>query len=229
MDLIEKAYVELFPNKPLNRERSLKYSGKFSHYNANVHLTSNLIEFRLSKQWRGVSEEIKIGLLQHLFAKLWKVKLRTTNMDLYDYFLKSVHLAAPAQDNVDALLLASFERVNGRYCDGLIDQPRLVWGRHSKTKLGSYEYATDTIVMSSIFKDSPREFLDNVMHHEILHKKHKFKQKNGRCHHHTPAFRRDERKFEHFDDVERRLKYFLAKKKLKEAVVPKGLRKWFGI
>ena len=227
MNIIEKAYTELFPGKDLSRTTHLKYSGRFSSYNANVQMTSNRIEFRLSKDWKGVSEEIKMGLLQHLMSKLWKTGGRTNNMDLYDYFLKSIHLAVPPQENVDPLLLESFERTNEVYCDGLIDQPTLVWGRYSKTKLGSYEYASDKIVISSVFKDAPQEFLDSVMHHEILHKKHKFKQTGKRCRHHTPAFRADERKFKDFDDVERRMKYFLARKKV-VAALPKGLRKWFG-
>lgn len=214
MDFVQEAYRELYPNQELTRMTALTYSGKFSDYNARVYLTPLKLEFRLSKSWRGISREIQIGLLQHLLAKLFKTKIRTNNMDLYEYFLKNVHLAVPKTES-DPTLDASFQRLNEKYFSGLIDKPNLVWGLPSKRKLGSYEYARDTIVMSSIFKDAPQEFLDSVMYHEMLHKKHKFKESNGRCRHHTAAFRAEERQFENFDDVERRMKYFLAKKKFK--------------
>ena len=219
MDLIQRAYKELFPEKELNRTTKIKYSGKFSGYNANVHYTPYHLEFHLSRQWKDVSEEIKIGLLQSLLAKVFKSDSKTNAMDIYHYFLKSVHIAAPKTET-DPLLETSYHRVNEKYFLGMIEKPNLVWGQYAKRKLGSYDYATDTILMSSIFKDAPLVLLDSVMHHEVLHKKHKFSERGRRTNHHTPAFKADERKFEAFEDVEKQMKCFLAKKRIK---------KWFGL
>lgn len=218
MNIIEKAYAELFPEKPLQRTTKIKYSGKFSGYNANVRYTPTLLEFRLSRSWKEVSEEIKIGLLQSLMAKIFKTNVKTNAMDMYTYFLKSLHVTIPKTET-DPLLETSFNRVNEKYVNGMIEKPNLVWGAYAKRKLGSYTYATDTILMSSILKDGPQHFLDYVMYHELLHKKHKFEEHGRRSHHHTPAFKADEGRFDNQEEVEKQLNYFLAKKRVK---------RWFG-
>ena len=213
MNIVQKAYFGLY-GKEINREVIIKYSGKFSGYNANVKYTAWKIEFHLSKEWRGISEEIRIGLLQHLIAKIFKTKKKTMNMDMYDYFLKNIHIALPKEVE-DYILQASFDRVNEIYFDGLMDKPSIKWGSHSKSQLGTYEYGTDTIKMSKIFEKAPDELLDAVMHHELLHKKHKFKSSAQRSRHHTKAFRDDERKFENYKEVEKKLNWWASKHKIK--------------
>ena len=86
----------------------------------------------------------------------------------------------------------------------------------NSSKLGSYEYGTDTIYISSIFRELPSEdirFLDYVLYHELLHKKHSFQVKNGRHHAHTTAFRNDEKGFDKEKDMEKELSKFLRRKK----------------
>ena len=213
MNIIQKAYFGLY-NKEIDREVIVKYSGKFSSYNANVKYTSRKIEFHLSKDWRGVSEEIRIGLFQHLIAKLFKTKRTTMNMDMYEYFVKNIHIALPKKVE-DATLQASFDRVNDDYFDGLFDKPSIGWGSKSKSQLGLYDYHTDTIRMSAIFKNAPDELIDCVMYHELLHKKHKFKSTGTRSHHHTRAFREDEHKFKDYKEIEKKLSRWAAKHKIK--------------
>ena len=41
MNLAEKSFFELFPEKISNYDFKIKYSGKFSPYNANVKLEKN--------------------------------------------------------------------------------------------------------------------------------------------------------------------------------------------
>lgn len=215
MNLAEEAFHLLYPEKQPERTFSLKYSGKFSPYNANVRYTPYKIEFGLSREWRSVSKEIQIGLLQNLMVKVFKDKRTTTNLDLYTLFMKNVHIAAPKTE-FDPGLKEAFEKLNDIYFNGFLDMPNLAWGENSMTKLGCYIYGRDTIVISRVLQKAPPELMEVVLYHEMLHKKHKFNQKNGRSFHHTPEFKADERKFQDFDLVEQRLKEFLRRKRFRK-------------
>jgi predicted metal-dependent hydrolase len=48
----------------------------------------------------------------------------------------------------------------------------------------------------------PRYVVEYVLFHEMLHIHHPTKHVNGRRYNHTPAFRRDERKFSHYKEAE---------------------------
>ncbi len=205
MNISQKSFNLLFPEKHLaNYEFKLKYSAKFSPYNANVKYTGNNLTFNLSKHWKPISSDIKIGLIQSLLLKLFKEKKSTINMDMYNIFMKKIHLAAPKTKS-DPILEDSFNRVNNQYFYGLIEQPNLAWN-NSNYKLGSYEYGSDTITITSNLKNQDKELLDYVMYHEILHKKHKFKSKNGRNHYHDKEFRQKEKKFPNSLIIEEKLK-----------------------
>ncbi|MFH1589106.1 MAG: SprT-like domain-containing protein [archaeon] len=214
MNIAEKAFNDLFPDKSESRDIKISYSNKFKQYNANVRYNRQLIAFSLSKSWKEVSKEIQIGLIQSLMLRVFKEKKKTMNMDLYENFLKNLPKYSVAE-NIDSLLEESFDRVNRQYFHNYMDTPNLVWGRESFRKLGSYEYATNTIIISTILENE-LELLDYVMYHEMLHKKLKFTSKNGRNLHHSTEFRRLEKEFEN-KDAERKLTLFLRKKRFKKA------------
>jgi hypothetical protein len=225
MNIIQEAFQKLYPDKALNYSTSIKFSGKFKPYNANVQINrfSKHLKFKLSKTWRGVSREIKIGLIQSLLLRLFKGSRKTLNLDLYDSFIKNLHIAIPKTKS-DPILLDSFNRVNETYFSGLIEQPNLKWGSASTTKLGSYEYQTDTITISSLFKSTEQELLDYIIYHELLHKKHKFKTSNtGKSMHHTNQFKKDEKQFKNQAEIEEKLKKLCRKTKIKRAFFPN----WF--
>ena len=50
-------------------------------------------------------------------------------------------------------------------------------------------------------EDVPRFFVASVVHHEMLHEVHGPALVDGRREDHPPAFMRDERKFEHYNDA----------------------------
>src|SRR3989338_8086689 len=152
-NLIEQAFAELCPDKPLTLIPKLKYSGKFRGYNANVKMTRESITFSLSRNWKPVSPDIKIGLIQGLLVKILKLKGRKTmRMDFYENFLKNVHYAVPKTLS-DPVLDESFVRNNERYFLGFLDKPNLRWGQDSTTRLGTYDFGTDTITLSQISRD----------------------------------------------------------------------------
>ncbi len=212
--IVERSFQALFPHKDWKYCAEVSYSNKFRPYNAYIRMRATQITFALSKSWREVALDIQIGLLQTLMAKLWKKDSasRTINMDMYESFMKKIGEFTP-KDNVDPLLKESFDRVNTSLLQNDLALANLVWGDVATTKLGHYEYATDTITISSVFKNAPKVFLDAVMHHEMLHKKHKFKSGKTRTRHHSAAFKYDERKFPQFEQVEKEMNRFVSQKK----------------
>ena len=218
MKLIEQSFTELFPNKNIEDYNfEIKYHNKFNPYNANVKYIRNNFEFNLSKKWRKVSKEIQIGLIQELLLKIFKEKKKTTNIDLYNIFLKNVHISIPKDKN-DPILEESFNRVNEKYFFGQIERPNLVWGNFSLRKLGHYEYGSDTISMSRIFENSDNDILDYVMYHEMLHKKHKFHNKGLRNFHHTAEFKKKEKEFENSEDMEEKISRVIKKIRFKNVL-----------
>lgn len=222
MNIIEESFRELFYEfRDCNFEydTKLRYSKAFKGFNANIKYygSKNQIVLSLSKNWRDVSKNIRKGLIQELLLKMFKSKYkykRTLEMDLYQIYLKNAHIGAE-KNNIDPILQESFDRVNDEYFYGMIDQTNLVWGSYSIRTLGRYEYGSDTITISSIFKNAPIQLTDRVMHHEMLHKKHKYNSKNGRCHHHTKAFRNDEKKYRDFESVEKEIRKYIRNFELK--------------
>ena len=202
--LIKEAFQQLYPDKELKYSVSLKYSRKFKPYNANVKLRGNNLTFSLSRDWKKISKEIQIGLIQELMVKILKDKKKTINIELYNLFMKNIHIAVP-KAKTDIILEESFNRVNEAYFNGMIDKPNMQWGNASTSKLGSYEYGSDTITISTIFRSVKQELLDYVMYHEALHKKFKFQNKNGRNLHHSNEFKKMEEKFENRDLIEKEI------------------------
>ncbi len=221
MDIILDAYKQLYPEKEFSYTAELIYSQKFRPYNANVRLKGQHLTFHFSREWKDISDEIQIGLIQELLVKLIKDKRKTTSIELYNIFIRNLHVAAPRTE-LEPELEVSFERVNNEYFAGMVDKPNLSWGSNSFRKLGHYEYATDTIVISTIFRGAEHELVDLIMHHEMLHKKLKFYQTNGRTMHHSPEFRAMEKKFQNFEQAEKKLMDFIRYKKRSRRFVFRG-------
>lgn len=215
MGIVEKAYSLLYPDKDFPYIVDLNYSGKFDGFNANAKMRGNHIKISMSKKWRGISEDIKIGLIQELITSLHKSKKDTPNMRMYNNFIKNLTKFAERTKS-DPALEASYDRVNDNYFYGLIDKPNLRWGSHSTTTLGSYKFQTDTITISKIFRESPLEILDYIMYHEMLHKKVQFEKKNGRTRYHTPEFRKQEKAYPNSELIEKELSRITRKHRFKK-------------
>ncbi|MCF7872440.1 hypothetical protein K9L97_05395 [Candidatus Woesearchaeota archaeon] len=217
MNIAEIAYKGIFPTYSEYRNIEVQYSNKFKSLNANVKYDFNTIIFSLSKDWLEYSEDLRIGLIQHLLLKVYpnRKSSKTTELDLYEKFINNLGKFTKIEDS-DEELIESFNRVNEIYFDGFMDVPNLKWGGRAFTKLGHYEYQSNLVVISDIFKDE-KELLDYIMYHELLHKKHGYKKtKSGRAMHHTKEFLEDEKKFK-VKDIEQKLKWFIRKKRLKKA------------
>ena len=224
MGIVEEAFSRLFPEAEFSFHAEIAYSGKFKPYNATVRKIGSNLYFNLSRSWKSTSDEIVIGLIQHLLIKILRRekfvsaairdgrgKSATLNMQLYDDFIKGISevTITAAGGSSDEKLESSFSRVNEQYFLGLLDKPQLEWGTDSFRKLASYGYHTNTITVSSLFSEAPERLLDYLMYHEMLHKKLKFSSSNGRTMHHSSEFRRMEHKFDGSETIEVELNAFI--------------------
>jgi len=212
MELAQEAFSELHAEKAEQYQLTLSYSGRFKAYNAHIVKRGRQLTINMSKQWRSVDRDIKKGLIQSLLVKMLKIRKKTTSIDLYDIFLRSVHIAVP-KTKVDPTLALSFERVNEKYFSNAVELPNLVWGTESYRTMGSYTYGNDTISISKVLLDAQPELIDYVMHHEMLHKKHKFHTTHGRSYHHTKVFRQGEKQFDNHEAMEKSLDIHIRKRK----------------
>jgi len=212
MNILKEAYEEVF-GEP-KKELILEYSGKFKGYNANIRMNITSIKINASKEWKNVSPEIQKGLLQELLIRIKKPKNKrqTLNMDLYHHFIKTLSQIAP-KTQTHPILEQSFKRVNEQFFNGLIPQPNLKLGKGTR-RLGTYEYATDTITITEKLLEKPH-LMDYVMYHEILHKKHQYTSKAGHSRYHTHAFRKEEKKYPNAEQLEKEL-----------TQIPKRFRFW---
>ncbi|MBW3022633.1 hypothetical protein KY308_00835 [Candidatus Woesearchaeota archaeon] len=216
MKFAQKAFEELYPDR--EAEVEVEYSGRLKSYGSRVayDLSKRRLKFTLNKKWRHVDEDIRMGLVQCLLLKVFKDKRRTLHSDLYNNFVKNLHIAIP-KNKIDPLLKESFDRVNEKYFLGAVEMPNLVFGRDSTTTLGHYDYKTDTITISTIF-NKRHDLLDFVMYHEMLHKVHKFKA-GLTNRYHSSKFKKAEKSYENCEKIEKELGKFLRMRRVKG---------WFG-
>lgn len=209
--LVHKAYYDLFLEAP-PYELYLEYNRRLAPFNANISLRRKLLKVHMNLDWKKIEHEIQIGCIQHLLQKLFKVKEETTNIKLYNNFIKHAHLMAP-KTHAEPILVASFERINELFFGNEMEQPNLLWGQEAYRKLAHYNFHNDSIVVSSAFKNAPERLLDFLMYHELLHKHFKFEHKNGRSSYHSTAFRNAEQLYPKFGTIELELNSFLRKQR----------------
>src|SRR3989338_6976113 len=173
--IVNEAFRRMFPDENLNYSIRLRFSKKFSPYNANARKAGSLLVFSFSESWKGVSEEISLGLVQELLLKIMRRKAKeTVNMELYNSFVKNLHLSTQKRET-DERLKQLFDIVNTAYFNGSVETPNLQWGLSSRRRLATYDYHTDTINVSRVFEGADDEIVSYLLYHEMLHKKLKFR------------------------------------------------------
>ena len=216
MNLIQESYQRLFPDQLFSYQTKLGYNRRLGDFNANVRLHQNIIEINLNLQWKDIDNEIKIGLIQHLLLKVFKKKTTTSNITLYNNFVKNIDLLTPKTKS-DPILEQSFLRVNEQFFYDQLIQPNLQWGQDSYRKLASYNYHNDTVTVSTLFQDTETRILDYLMYHELLHKHHKFNHKNGRSSYHNKEFKEAEKLYPNQAEIEKQLSLIARGKRKKKS------------
>jgi hypothetical protein len=197
------AFNKLELDKELNRMIVVLFSGHFGHYGSSVTYTRDKIEFRLAKEWETTNSDVVIGLFQHFFLRIFKIKRKTDYTELYDYFIKHINKTiVPTKQ--DSHLLSRYKHLNELYFLGLLPQTNLVWADGKRT-LGKFNYHTNTISITKKLIPYP-DLLDYVLFHEMCHKKALFYKTKQRTMHHTGFFRQIENIYPNADELERKLK-----------------------
>ena len=215
--MLKEAFEELFSEKAekYNLVFRIEYSS-LKEFNAYATLKLNfnkrIVVFKLSKRWQNINTMIKKGLVQSLMARLLSKKLglkpkQTTSIEIYNNFLKNMHLSVE-KTKTESRLEKSFERVNAKYFNGFAEKPNLRFGRESYKVLANYNLQNDTITVSKIFMEADNEIIDFLMYHELLHKTIKFKGTFKRFYH-TKKFNRKEKEFENYEEMNKKLEEYI--------------------
>jgi len=214
-NLIQESFHRLFPQAEFSYQTKLEYNRRLGPFNANITLRRNLIQINFNLNWKDIDHEIKIGLVQHLLLRILKKRGTSSNINLYNNFVKNIPQLT-IKTKTDPVLEESFSRVNCSFFYEQLELPNLQWGQKSFRKLASYNFHNDTITVSTLFQGSRSEVLDYLMYHELLHKHHKFKHDNGRSSFHTKEFREDEKLYPHHELIEKEIESLIRTRKRKE-------------
>ena len=160
------------------------------------------------------------GLARILVGKLFSRKTPPGARDAYESYIQTVEVRERADDSKRTRgrkvvtgtkgeiydLDEMFDSLNFWYFGGRLQKPTLTWSpRKSFHILGHHDSTHDTISVSRSLdsKSVPQFVVEYVLFHEMLHVAHPTVHHNGRRYNHTPAFRRDERRFANYHAAER--------------------------
>ena len=221
LEQIKKFYEEAF--EILNARRAApEIEVRFYPYigiNHTIRVRESKVFVRISEVCREMPPDAQKALAFILVAKLLRKKVPAEARKIYSNFIKTQEIQAKAVANKRAkgrkVITTSkgeiydldkiFERVNLLYFQNSIPKPVLTWSsRKTYRILGHHDSTHETIVISRSLdsKKVPQYVVEYVVFHEMLHIHHPTTHRNGRRYNHTPAFRRDEKKFAFFDEAE---------------------------
>jgi Protein of unknown function DUF45 len=98
-------------------------------------------------------------------------------------------------------LAALFDPLNRQYFGGELQRPRIGWSRRSwHRQFGCYDPGPNQIVLNRRLDRPgvPQFVVEYVLFHEMLHVKHPTRRSGCTLLSHSPEFRAEEKRFEHF-------------------------------
>jgi hypothetical protein len=101
---------------------------------------------------------------------------------------------------------AMFDALNARYFGGNLRRPRIGWSKRVwSSQFGCYDPSLDQIVMNKRLDrpEVPAYAAEFILYHEMLHVKHPIRAAACRLQSHSPEFRAEERRFEHYGRARR--------------------------
>jgi Protein of unknown function DUF45 len=160
------------------------------------------------------------GLAYILVGKLLRKKIPNGAREVYSAYVKSETVRIKATESKRARgrkvvtsaqgaiydLDQIFDALNSKYFAEAIPKPVLTWSAKKTYRILGHHDSTHghiTISRSLDTPTTPRYVVEYVVFHEMLHIAHPTRHVNGRRYNHTAAFRRDEEKFQYYDEAER--------------------------
>ncbi len=188
--------------------------------NHTIRVREGKVFVRIAEVCRDMPQLGHQALAYILVAKLLRKRVPENARDLYSSFIKTAEMREQVTENKRSRgrkvvstdkgeffdLSAVFDELNRVYFRDALPKPVLTWSaRKTYRILGHHDATHDTIVVSRSLdaRDVPQYVVEYIVFHEMLHIHHPTFHHNGRRYIHTPAFRRDEEKFAHFEEAEK--------------------------
>ena len=188
--------------------------------NQTIRIREGKVFVRLAELCRDAPPTFQRALAFILTAKLLRKKVSPNASEVYRSYIKSLEVQTRARENKrekGRKVISSaageiydleeiFARINSIYFRNAIPKPTLTWSaRQTYRILGHHDATHETIVISKSRDDVkvPLYVVEFVVFHEMLHIFHPTMRRDGRNYNHTPEFRRNEKKFIHFEQAEK--------------------------
>lgn len=218
ISVYEEAFRHYDPTRPVPPLHIIFYP--YIGINHTIRIRGGEVFVRVGEICRDMPLDGQRGLAFILVGKLLRRKIPREMNDAYSAFIKTDDIRERATDHKRTRgrkvvttskgevydLDEIFAAMNMRYFGGWIRKPVLTWSAKKTYRiLGHHDATHDTVAISKSLdsKKVPQFVVEYVVFHEMLHIAHPAKNINGRRYHHTPEFKKDERRFEHYHEAER--------------------------
>jgi predicted metal-dependent hydrolase len=209
-EIFQETYRELRPRAPIP-DLAVEFFA-FVNINNTIRMRDGKLFVRLSDLLEGAPEAVLRAIAHILLAKMYRRPIERAYSTQYRRYIsrqdiiRKAHLVRHlrGRKRIESAqgrtydLERIFEELNQRFFYGLLARPRMTWSRdHARNRLGHYDPAHNTIVVSRVF-DHPRVpsyALEYIVYHEMLHLKHPVKMRGSRRCVHSTEFQAEEKLF----------------------------------
>jgi predicted metal-dependent hydrolase len=221
LQIYQRVFRELKPRTAVP-ELSLEFC-RFANADNFIRLESGRLHVRMSDLLEGAPAPVIEALAYILLGKLYRKPVARAHTHRYRLYLnrrdvrRQAHLvrqirgrkflSGPQGEHYN--LEDIFERLNGRYFDGMLGRPQLGWSRGaSRRMLGHFDPSHNAIIISRVFDSAnvPALALEYVMFHEMLHLRYPVEHSGARRCVHTREFKDAEKQFPGFKEAKELLK-----------------------
>jgi len=178
----------------------------------------------VNEHFRNAPDTILKKLAIILLAKVYKVRVDSDIRSSYNAYVEIMKESLPVKkpNRLDAYTSAGrvfeltriFNHLNTLYFKSNLKMPILGWSRNkSYRRLGFYDKDRNLLVISRVFDQPgvPEKIVRYLVYHEMLHIHFRSYKKNGRRVIHPPLFKRIEKQFPDYQEIQKWLKLNLPK------------------
>jgi len=221
LNIFQETYRELRPRAAIPEFRVEFFP--FANINNTIRLRDERVLVRLSDLLEGAPDAVLRAIAHILLAKLYRRNIDPAHAARYRRHIGSRQLSEKAhlvrqtrgRKRIQGArgstydLEQIFDELNRSFFYGLLGRPTMTWsGVESRTSLGHYDPAHNTIVVSRVFDDPriPRFVLEYLVYHEMLHLKYPVRLRGSRRCVHPATFQAEESRFPRFEDAKQFLR-----------------------
>jgi hypothetical protein len=183
-----------------------------------IRLKGHLVIFKIAEPFRNEPLRVHSMLALILLDKLFRLRLpKEVKNEYYNYVRRNLSVQRTVRRRDPARsyspvgkvfnLQEIFDGVNQRFFENRLDRPVLGWSKNKAyARLGFYDAGRNLLVISKIFdsKKAPREVLEFLMYHEMLHIYLPAQRGAGSKRRiHTAEFRQFEQAFPGYEKIKR--------------------------